>query len=178
MLFEMPVCDESRIAVVLSLLFQLTHCLLNLGKDNDSNPTLMNLDFCDSISCEFCKLPVMEWYHVASDILVNIDSGNGSSLDRWQAIKWCNADWLIIALLGTSFNEISIKIQFFSLKNMYLKMLSAEWWPFCSGFNILTLIVLHINTTWVILHGVLSQISWTSNSYPRHPQLISIQCSN
>ena len=126
MLFAMPVCDESRIGVVLSLLFQLTHCLLNLGKDNDSNPTLMNLDFCDGISCEFCKITVMEWYHMVSDILVNIDSGNGLLPDRWQAINWTRAERLTVGLLGTTFNEILIKIQIFPLKKMHMQILSAK----------------------------------------------------
>ena len=31
-----------------------------------------------------------------------------------------------------------IKTETFSLQKTYLKMLSAKWWPFCSGLNVLT----------------------------------------
>ena len=55
-----------------------------------------------------------------------IDSGNGLSPVRHQAITWTNADLLLIGLLGTSFSEISIGILSFSFKKMHLKMLSAK----------------------------------------------------
>ena len=42
-----------------------------------------------------------------------------------------------IRLTETNFNDILIKIQNIFIKKMYLKMSSAKWRPFCSGFNML-----------------------------------------
>ena len=46
---------------------------------------------------------------------------------------------LLIGCLGTNFSEILIKIQTFSFKKMYLKMLSGKCQPFCFGLNVLKL---------------------------------------
>ena len=42
-----------------------------------------------------------------------------------------SSDLLLIGPLETSFNEIRIKIQRFSLIKMHLEMSSAKWRPFC-----------------------------------------------
>ena len=65
-----------------------------------------------------------------------IDSDNGLSPDRRQAIIWTNAVILLIGHLWTNFSEILIGIQTFSLKKMQLKMSAGKWWPFCLGFNV------------------------------------------
>ena len=62
--------------------------------------------------------------------LGDIGSDNGLALNRSLAITWTNASILSIGPLGTSFCEIWIKIY-----KMHYKMLSAKWWPFCSGLN-------------------------------------------
>ena len=64
---------------------------------------------------------------------VSIDSGNGLSPARRQAITWTNAGLLSIGLLGTNFSEIWIGILPFSFKKMHLKMFLPECRPFCPG---------------------------------------------
>ena len=66
-----------------------------------------------------------------------IGSDNGLSPGRRQAIIWTDTRILSIRPLATNLNEISIGIQTFSLKKMYLKMSSAKWRPFCLGLNLL-----------------------------------------
>ena len=58
--------------------------------------------------------------------LTIIDSDNGLSPGRHQAIIWINVGILLIASSGTNFNEILIGIQTFSFKKMHLKMSSAK----------------------------------------------------
>ena len=41
-------------------------------------------------------------------------------------------DWT----LGTNINEILIEIHTFSFNDMYLKMSSGKWPPFCLGLNV------------------------------------------
>ena len=67
--------------------------------------------------------------------LTNIDSDNGLSPGRRQAIIWTNAGSLLIGSLGTNFNEILIEILTFSFKKMRLKVSSAKRRPFCLGLN-------------------------------------------
>ena len=51
-----------------------------------------------------------------------IDSANGLSPDRNQAIIWTNAGILLIGPMGTNFSEILIEIDAFSFKKMHLKI--------------------------------------------------------
>ena len=71
--------------------------------------------------------------HICLSKLTIIGSDNGLSPERRQAIIWINAGILLIGPLGTNFSEILIRIQTFSFKKMYLKMLSAKWRPFVSA---------------------------------------------
>ena len=73
--------------------------------------------------------------HICVGNLTNIDSDNGLSPGRRQAIIWTNAGLLLIGPLGTNFNEILIEILTFSFKEMRLKVSSAKWWPFCLGLS-------------------------------------------
>ena len=73
--------------------------------------------------------------HICVGNLTNIDSDNGLSPGRLQAIIWTNAGLLLIGPLGTNFNEILIEILTFSLKKMRLKVSSAKRRPFCLGLN-------------------------------------------
>ena len=76
--------------------------------------------------------------HICVGNLTNIDSDNGLSPGRRQAIIWPNAGLLLIGPLGTNFNEILIEILTFSFKKMRLKVSSAKRRPFCLGLNELT----------------------------------------
>ena len=69
---------------------------------------------------------------------VSIGSDNGLSPFWHQGIIWTNAEVVLIGPWGTTFNEIVIKIQQFSIKKICLKMLSGKWQPFCVGLNVLS----------------------------------------
>ena len=75
--------------------------------------------------------------HICVGNLTIIGSDNGLSPRRRQAIISTNAGILLIRPLGTSFSEILIGIQTFSVNQMQLKMSSAKWRPFCLGLNVL-----------------------------------------
>ena len=86
--------------------------------------------------------PLTHWgrvTHICVSKLTIIDSDNGLSPDRRQAIIWTNAGILLIGPLGTNFSEISIEILIFSFKKMRLKVSSAKRRPFCLGLNVLNL---------------------------------------
>ena len=80
---------------------------------------------------------VMHIYIVCVSTLAIIDSDNGLSPDRSQAIIWTSAGILLIGPLGTNFSEILIEILTFSFKKMRLKESSAKRRPFCLGINVL-----------------------------------------
>ena len=65
-----------------------------------------------------------------------VGSDNGLAPIWCQAITWTNDD-SSIGPLGTQFSEIWIKVWRFSFNKIHLKMLSAEWQPFCSIWNVL-----------------------------------------
>ena len=81
--------------------------------------------------------------HICVGKLTNIDSDNGLSPGRRQAIIWTKAGILLIGPLGTNFSEFLIIIHTFSFNKMHLKMSSAKWRPFCLGLN-----VLNVNSPW------------------------------
>ena len=84
--------------------------------------------------------PLTHWgrvTHICVGNLAIIDSDNGLSPGRRQAIIWPNAGILLIGSLGTNFSEIWIGIQTFSSKKIHLKMSSAKWRLFCLGLNVL-----------------------------------------
>ena len=86
-------------------------------------------------------MPSTHWgrvTHICVSTNINIDSDNGLSPGRRQAIIWTNAGILLIGLLGTNFSEILIKIYTFSFKKMHLKMSFGKWRPSCLGLNVLT----------------------------------------
>ena len=53
--------------------------------------------------------------------LIEAGSDNGLSPDQWQTIIWTNAGMVWIGPWETNFNEIVIKVQKFSLKEMIWK---------------------------------------------------------
>ena len=75
--------------------------------------------------------------HICVSKLIIIDSDNGLSPGRRQAIIWTNDGILSVGPLGTNFSEILFGIQAFSFNKMHLKMSSAKWRPFCLSLNVL-----------------------------------------
>ena len=80
--------------------------------------------------------------HICVSKLTIIDSDNGLSPGRRQAIIWTNAGISLIGPLGTNFSETLIEILTFSFKKMRMKVSSAKRRPFCLGLNVLTLLML------------------------------------
>ena len=73
--------------------------------------------------------------HICVGNLTSIDSDNGLSPERRQAITWTNDRLLLIGSLGTNFSEMLFGIRTFSFKKMHFKMSSGKWRPFCLGLN-------------------------------------------
>ena len=87
------------------------------------------------------KLFLSHWgrvTHICVGKLTIIDSDNGLSPGRRQAIIWTNAGILLIGPLGTNFSEIFIKILTFSFRKMHLKVSIAKCCPFHLGLNVLS----------------------------------------
>ena len=109
--------------------------------------------------------------HICVSKLTIIDSDNGLSPDRRQAIIWINTGILLIGPLGTNFSEILIET--FSFKKMRLKMSSAKQRPSCLGLNVLRFGVIH-NTWWA------PQMSFRGISFSliqtAHPSLWASLC--
>ena len=76
--------------------------------------------------------------HICVGKLTIIDSDNGLSPGRRQAIIWTNAGILLIRPLGTNFNEMLIEILAFSFMKMRFKVSSGKWRLFRLGLNVLT----------------------------------------
>ena len=81
-----------------------------------------------------------------------IGSDNGLSPGRRQAIIQTNAGILSVGPLGTNFNEISIRIQTFSLKKIRLKMSSAK----CCSFRLGLHVLISVNTRGSNGHGLIN----------------------
>ena len=71
--------------------------------------------------------------HICVSKLTIIDSDNGLSPGRRQAIIWTNAGILLIQTLGTNFSEILSEIHTFSFKKIHLKMSSGKTGHFVSA---------------------------------------------
>ena len=81
--------------------------------------------------------------HICVGKLTNIGSDNGLLAGWYQGIIWTSAGILINGPWGTNFNDIFIKIEWFSLTKLHLKMPSAKWQPICLSLNML--MVLFVN---------------------------------
>ena len=75
--------------------------------------------------------------HICASKLTIIDSDNGLSPGRYQAIIWTNAGILLIRALATNISEILSEIHTFAFRKMHLKMWYAKWRQFCLGLNVL-----------------------------------------
>ena len=89
--------------------------------------------------------------HICVSELSFIDSDNGLSPGRRQAIIWTNDRILLIGPLGTHFSEILFEIQTFSFSKMYLNMSSR---PQCVNCNSRAWVnnYIHINMRGAITH--------------------------
>ena len=112
--------------------------------------------------------------HICVNKLTIIGSDNGLSPERRQAIIWTNGGILLIGPLGTTFGEILIEIQTFSLKIIRLKMSSAKFRQFCLGLNVLMpkITKFHITQTFVSYIFICCVCAWY------HQRLIDITISN
>ena len=90
--------------------------------------------------------------HICVSRLTTIDSDNGLSPGRRQAITWTNVGILLIWPLGTNFNEMLIEIHTFSFKKIHLKISSGKWRPFCLDLNVLNDRLMTDHWTTIIYH--------------------------
>ena len=127
--------------------------------------------------------------HICVSKRTIIDSDNGLSPDRRQAIIWTNAGLLLFGPLGTNFSEILIGILTFSFKKMRLKVSSAKRRPFCLGLNVL----IHISEkepsfdrinkcqespSWMVTHTYIPThtLSWTCRLSLLLVSAVTISC--
>ena len=103
--------------------------------------------------------------HICVGNLTIIDSDNGLSPGRRQAIIYTNAGILLIRPLGTNFNEMLIEILTFSFMKMRLKVSSAKWRPFCLALNVLK----------DVLSELLSAM-WPSNLFRERVSILESPC--
>ena len=82
------------------------------------------------------------WCHIVLEIRTFIGSGNGWNLDVY----------LLIGHMGTKFNEISIKVHWFSFNKMYFKVPSAINSPFCTGH--------YLKQWWLFVNWALRNKIW------------------
>ena len=75
--------------------------------------------------------------HICVGNLTIIDSDNGLSPGRRQAVIWTSAGIVLIRSIVTNFSEILSDIQTFLFKKSNLKISSGKWRPFCLGLNVL-----------------------------------------
>ena len=100
---------------------------------------------------------------------VSIGSDNSLLPIRRQAIIWTNVGILLIQTLGRNFSEILSKIHTFSFKKMHFKI-PSKWWPFWSGADELTFLVLKLESNriiryipWLLISCLLYYIrSWST----------------
>ena len=109
--------------------------------------------------------------HICVGKLTIIDSDNGFSPGRHQAIMWNNAGLLLIEPLGTNFSEISIGIQTFfiqenALEHVVCEMASISSRPQCVNIYICT----YRNLLTPIMHRV--SIGWRNGLSPHSTKLL------
>ena len=89
-------------------------------------------------------------YIYASINLLIIDSDNGLSPGRRQAIIWTNSGILLSLTLGTEFSEILIKIHIFPFKDKYFWKGRAKCRPFYLGLSVLRYLLTNMVITRLI----------------------------
>ena len=85
-----------------------------------------------------CTKPIEAKWRIYAQVNKGIiDSDNGLSPGRRQAIIWTNTGLLSIAPFGTNFSDILIETHTFSIKKINFKMSSGKSQPFVLGRNVL-----------------------------------------
>ena len=101
--------------------------------------------------------------HICVSKLTIIGSDNGSSPGRRQAIIWTNDGILLTGPLGTNFSENLIEILTLSFTKVRLKVSSAKWRPICLGLNVLSLMILALESLYVVATCICSyKNNWNS----------------
>ena len=77
--------------------------------------------------------------HICISKLTTTGSDSGLLPGQCQAFIWTNDELILIWTLGTSLSEILSENHTFLFKKMHLKMLSANWQPFCLDLNVLSI---------------------------------------
>ena len=70
---------------------------------------------------------------IEENIFKNIVCETVAILSRERWVDNLHAEFPLLVSYETNFSEILIKIQNFSFQEMYLKLFSAKWQPFCSS---------------------------------------------
>ena len=113
--------------------------LVNISEHRTSSGTLFCFEILLTLRSAVTP-PLIHWgqvTHICVGNLTIIGSDIGLLPGRHQAIIWTNDEIFLIESLGTNFSEILIEIQTFSLKKIYLKMLSAKCCRFRLGLKVL-----------------------------------------
>ena len=113
--------------------------------------------------------------HICVSKINIIDSDNGLSPGRCQAIIWTNAGIFLIEPLETNFSEMLIEIYTFSLKKMHVKMPSVKRRPFCPGGGELNFVVLCMKLGSVcvclrlrgLAYSSMTCVSWSTSTNER-----------
>ena len=104
--------------------------------------------------------------HVCISKTTIIDSDNGLSPGRCQAIIWSNTGILLIGTLGTNISEFLSEINAFSFKKMHLKMSSGKCQPFRLGLNVLnTCLLLNLCMEFHYAHKIILQPNYHNSGY-------------
>ena len=141
-----PICNKTKLIQVMPCCLQTTSHYLK-----QSCPTFM---FLYSINRSQWLTHWGRVMHICVSNLTIIVPDNGLLPDRHQAIIWPNAGILLIRTSGTNFSEILSEIHIFSFKNIHLKILSAQWRPFCLSLNVLI---------WVFILAAI--LAWKSDDH-------------
>ena len=107
--------------------------------------------------------------HICVSKLTIIDSDNGLSPDRRQAIIWTSAGILLTGPLGIDFSEILIEIQTFSFKKRHSKMSSAKWRVLRLGLNVLNFILAKCSSLSATVVVILTNSGAANNENFRAP---------
>ena len=92
--------------------------------------------------------------HTCVGYLTIIDSDNGLSPGRHQAIIWTNAEILLIRTSGTNFSEFFSEVHTISFSKMHLKTPSAKWRLFGLGLNELSCFLFKTKTAYHTLKPI------------------------
>ena len=115
--------------------------LITFGKFLDINSFWKQVITCNLFCWSHTKIWFFHWgpvTHTYFSKIIIIDSDNGLSPGRRQAIIWTSGGMLLTRTLGIYCGEILIEINTCSFKKMHLTMSTVKWRLFRLGLNELT----------------------------------------